>query len=109
MTRHLTKRLALAPVLCLTIFQASQAQQPLKNDLCSRVSTLLEASNTRFVSMAGETMNEKDRSYVSKLELAGVWTDGFVYPEAAEGPYILYVSIGGDNLSEAATCGGFQG
>lgn len=47
--------------------------------------------------MAGETMNEQDRSYVSKIELAE-WTDGFVYPEAAEGPYILYVSLGGDNL-----------
>ena len=47
--------------------------------------------------MAGETMNEKDRSYVSKIELAE-WTDGFVYPQAAEGPYILYVSLGGDNL-----------
>jgi len=98
MTRHFTKKLALSSVLCLTIFQASHAQEPPKSDLCSRVSTLLEAGNTGFVSMTGETMNEKNRSYVSKVDLAGVWTDGFVYPEAAEGPYILYVSLGGDNL-----------
>lgn len=98
MTRHLPKRFALTSVLCLTIFQATQAEEPQTNDLCSRVSSLIEASKTGFVSVLGETMNEKDRSYVSKVELAGVWTDGFVYPESVEGPYTLYVSLGGDNL-----------
>ena len=98
MTRHLTQKLALSSVLCLTIFHASQGQEPQKNDLCSRVSTLIEASKTGFVSVLGETMDEKQRTYVSKVELSGIWTDGFVYPEAVEGPYLLYVSLGGDNL-----------
>jgi hypothetical protein len=98
MTRHLINKVVLLSVLCLTIFQTTQAQEPQKDDLCSRVSTLIEASKTGFVSILGETMDEKQRTYVSKLELSE-WTDGFVYPEASEGPYILYVSLGGDDLS----------
>jgi preprotein translocase subunit SecB len=95
MTRHLIKRVLLLSSLCLMLVQSSQAQE--RPNLCSQLSTLIESSETGFVSMAGDTMDEKERSYISKLEMSG-WTDGFVYPEAADGPYILYVSLGGNNL-----------
>jgi hypothetical protein len=87
-------------VLCLTIAQTTQAQEPTTTDLCSRVSTLIEASNLGFVSILGETMDEKERSYLSKLDLSEAWSEGFVYPEAASGPYLLYVSLGGNNLQD---------
>lgn len=98
MVRHLIKRVLLLSALCLTILQTTIAQTAKQNDLCSKLSTLIDASKTSFVSILGDSMDEKERAYVSKVELSG-WGDGFVHPEDAELPYVLYVSLGGNNLS----------
>lgn len=99
MTRHLIRRVILLSVLSLTIFSVSQAQESRQNLLCGQLSNLIESSKGGFVSVVGESIDEKQRSFSSKLDLAG-WTNGFVYPEAADGPYVLYVSLGGNNISE---------
>ena len=69
-----------------------------QDNLCSQISTLIESSKTGFVSVLGEIMDEKKRDYVSKVDLPG-WGDGFVHPVDEDGPYVLYVSLGGNNLS----------
>jgi len=99
MTRHFTKRVIPLFFLCLATFHASQAQESKPNPLCNQLSNLIESSKAGFVSMVGDSIDEKQRSYSSKLDLVG-WTNGFVYPEASDGPYVLYVSLGGNNLWE---------
>ena len=98
MVRHITARVVLLSALLLTMVQTSLAQTAKQDDLCSNISTLIEASKTSFVSILGDTMDEKERTYVSKVELSG-WGDGFVHPEDAERPFALYVSLGGNTLS----------
>ena len=98
MGHRITRRSFLLIALCLTIFQSIQAQGTNQNDLCRQLSSLIDASKTSFGSILGDTMDEPKRSYVSKVELSG-WGDGFVHPEEVEGPYVLYVSLGGNNLA----------
>ena len=98
MGNHLTRRCFLLIALCLTIFHSSQAQSSNQTGLCRQLSSLIDASKTSFGSILGDTMDEPKRIYVSKVELSG-WGDGFVHPEEAEGPYVLYVSLGGNNVA----------
>ena len=98
MGHRITRRSFLLIALCLTIFQSIQAQDTNQNDLCRQLSSLIDASKTSFGSILGDTMDEPKRIYVSKVELSG-WGDGFVHPEEVEGPYVLYVSLGGNNLA----------
>jgi hypothetical protein len=80
--------------LCLAVFQSSQAQES-ANDFCGQLSTLIQASKTSFGSIVGAAADE--RSYNSKLDLSD-WGDGFVYLDEAEGAYVLYVALGGNDL-----------
>jgi len=98
MARHLTLRVVLLSVLFVTLVHTTLAQTPKQDDLCSKLSTLIDASKTSFVSIVGDTMDAKQGGYVSKVELSG-WGDGFVHPEDPELPFVLYVSLGGNNLS----------
>ena len=98
MARRLIKTVVLLSGLCLTMFQTTLAQAAKQDDLCSKLSTLIEASKTSFVSILGETMDETQHAYVSKVKLSG-WGDGFVHPEDPELPFVLYVSLGGNDLS----------
>lgn len=96
MARLLIKRVVLLSALCL--LQTTPALAAKANDLCSQISTLIDASKTGFASMVGDPTDEKRRVYVSKLELSG-WVHGFVHPEDEQAPFILYVMLGGNNLS----------
>lgn len=80
------------------MFSVTQAQESRQNPLCGQLSNLIESSKGGFASVVGGSINEKQRSFSSKLDLVG-WTNGFVYLEA-DGPYVLYVSLGGNNLLE---------
>ena len=112
MAPRITAGLVLLSALFVTTFQTTLAQAAKQDDLCNKISTLIEASKTSFVSILGETMDEKEGAHVSKVKLSG-WGGGFVHPEDAElplgsgwvypedeEPYALYIMLGGNRISE---------